>query len=229
MYKGFVFDLDGTLVDSLPGLTQGLNRALVSLGLPVYSEEIVSTMVGKGARELCRSALKSCRGMEDAVPDEEVMRLYEAFGREYPHTWQGGTVPFEGIVSMLRELADGGARLAVLSNKPHAVTRPLVLDKLPGIPLEPILGFSTEFPRKPDPSSLLHIIESWDMEPSDVCMVGDSAHDGNTAVNAGTGLVLVGWGYSLREALHVFQVPVCESVPELHEILVRNLSLPCGY
>ncbi len=221
MYKGFVFDLDGTLVDSLPGITEGLNRALVSLDYPTYPAEIVATMVGKGARELCRSALKACC-MGDEVPaEDEVMRLYEAFGREYPFTWQDGTTPFEGILPMLEELADGGARLAVLSNKPHVVTRPLVIDKIPGVTLEPILGFSEEFPRKPDPSSLHHIIASWGMAPEEVCMVGDSAHDGNTAVNAGTGLVLVAWGYSTREALEAFDVPVCESVAELRTTLLN--------
>lgn len=222
MYKGFVFDLDGTLVDSLPGLTEGLNRALKAQGYPPYPAETVATMVGKGARELCRSALKAFRKSKGEVSDDDVMCLYAEFGREYPHTWQGGTTPFEGIIPMLRELADGGARLAVLSNKPHDVTRPLVLDKLPGIPLDPILGFSSEFPRKPDPSSLFHIIESWGLTPADVCMVGDSAHDGNTAVNAGTGLVLVDWGYSTRDALESFRVPVCESVAELRSILVGS-------
>ena len=88
------------------------------------------------------------------------------------------------------------------------------------------MGFSERFPRKPEPDSLLSIVRSWGMEPEQVCMVGDSAHDGNTAVNAGTRLVLVGWGYSSRAALDVFRVPVCASVTELSARLRDEDSLP---
>lgn len=88
------------------------------------------------------------------------------------------------------------------------------------------MGFSERFPRKPEPDSLLSIVHAWGLEPGQVCMVGDSAHDGNTAVNAGTRLVLVGWGYSSRAALDAFRVPVCASVTELSARLRDEDSLP---
>ena len=119
-----------------------------------------------------------------------------------------------------------GYPLGVLSNKPHAVTVPLVRHILPEIPFREVMGFSERFPRKPEPDSLLSIVRSWGREPAQVCMVGDSAHDGNTAVNAGTRLVLVGWGYSSRSALDAFRVPVCAAAGELSARLHDESSLP---
>ena len=194
MKTGFVFDLDGTLVDSIPGIARGLNLALKALGYPEHSVDAIREMVGKGARELCLASLKGY--FNGNVPEEAFEAVHRGFMREYPHTWQEGTVPYPGIRGMLLSLAGEGHPLGVLSNKPHAVTVPLVRHILPEIPFREVMGFSERFPRKPEPDSLLSIVRSWGREPAQVCMVGDSAHDGNTAVNAGTRLILVGWGYS---------------------------------
>ena len=224
MKTGFVFDLDGTLVDSIPGIACGLNLALKSLGYPEHSVNAIRGMVGRGARELCLASLRGC--FHGEVPEEAFEAVHREFMREYPHTWQDGTVPYPGIREMLLELAAAGHPLGLLSNKPHVVTGPLVRHILPEVPFREVMGFSERFQRKPEPDSLLSIVRSWGMEPEQVCMVGDSAHDGNTAVNAGTRLVLVGWGYSSRAALDAFRVPVCASVTELSARLRDEDSLP---
>ncbi len=217
MKTGFVFDLDGTLVDSVPGIACGLNLALKKAGFPQHSVEAVCGMVGKGAVELCKAAL---RGYFNGEPTEEALNaVHGGFLEEYRHTWQSGTVPFVGISELLAELAEAGHPLAVLSNKPHEVTVPLVKQVFPNTPFSVVMGFSDKFPRKPAPDALLHIADVWGVKPAQVCMVGDSAHDGNTALNAGTGLLLVGWGYSSRVALEAFQVPVCDSMRQLKEAL----------
>lgn len=228
MKTGFVFDLDGTLVDSIPGIARGLNLALKALGFPEHSVDAIRGMVGKGARELCLSSLKGC--FNGTVPEEAFEAVHRGFMREYPHTWQDGTTPYPGIREMLLELAAEGHPLGVLSNKPHVVTVPLVEYIFPDVPFQAVMGFSERFPRKPEPDSLLSIVHSWGREPRQVCMVGDSAHDGNTAVNAGTRLLLAGWGYSSRAALDAFRVPVCESVAELSARLrdERTLPVPAG-
>ena len=237
MKTGFVFDLDGTLVDSIPGIARGLNLALKALGYPEHSVDAIREMVGKGARavsythltlptkrivarELCLASLKGY--FNGNVPEEAFEAVHRGFMREYPHTWQEGTVPYPGIREMLLSLAGEGHPLGVLSNKPHAVTVPLVRHILPEIPFREVMGFSERFPRKPEPDSLLSIVRSWGREPAQVCMVGDSAHDGNTAVNAGTRLILVGWGYSSRSALDAFRVPVCAAAGELSARLHEN-------
>ncbi len=223
MKTGFVFDLDGTLVDSIPGIARGLNLALKALGYPEHSVDAIRGMVGRGARELCLASLREY--FHGEVPEEAFEAVHKGFMKEYPHTWQDGTAPYPGIREMLLELAAEGHLLGVLSNKPHVVTGPLVRHILPEVPFQVVMGFSDRFPRKPEPGSLLSIVHAWGMEPGQVCMVGDSAHDGNTAVNAGTRLVLVGWGYSSRAALDAFHVPVCASAAELSARLREEDSL----
>lgn len=217
--KGFVFDLDGTLVDSLPGIATAINRGLEAMGLPTHHPDEVRKMVGRGSVELCKSALAT----SDCPPDDVAADLVEAlrvrFVEIYHGTWQNGTVIYPGVTEMLTRLAELGYPLAVLSNKPHEVTVPLVEAMFKGIPFSPVMGNSHQFPRKPDPSALLHIASLWGMTPEEVTMIGDSAHDGHTAVQGKTKLVLVGWGYSKREPLDAFGVPVCDSAEDLFRCL----------
>lgn len=166
-------------------------------------------MVGRGARMLCAEALGG------APPEEDVTALLSAFGKEYPLTWEAGTVPYPGIPGMLERLVAQGKRLAVLSNKPHEVTVPLVAQVFPHIPFDFVFGYSNRFPRKPDPASLLSIVSSWHVEPAEVAMVGDSVHDARTARAAGTQLGLVAWGYSGDAGLSSEDAPVFETANEL--------------
>ncbi len=174
-------------------------------------------MVGRGALELCKASLRAHFNGE--APTDAVEAVHRGFMKEYRHTWQDGTVPFAGIRELLLQLAEAGHPLAVLSNKPHVVTVPLVKQVFPDVPFSEVMGFSDQFPRKPAPDALLHIAAVWGRSAEQVCLIGDSAHDGNTARNAGTGLVLVGWGYSTREALEAFDAPLCDTVAELRAVL----------
>ena len=90
MKTGFVFDLDGTLVDSIPGIARGLNLALKALGYPEHSVDAIREMVGKGARELCLASLKGY--FNGNVPEEAFEAVHRGFMREYPHTWQEGAI-----------------------------------------------------------------------------------------------------------------------------------------
>ncbi len=218
MKSGIVFDLDGTLVDSVPGIACGLNLALKGGGFPQHSVQAVGTMVGRGAMELCKASLRAHFNGEP--PQDAVEAVHRGFMEEYRHTWQTGTVPFDGIRELLLELAAAGHPLAVLSNKPHVVTVPLVKQIFPDVPFSIVMGFSDQFPRKPSPDALLHIAAEWGKSPDRIYMVGDSAHDGHTALNAATRLVLVGWGYSARAALEAFSAPLCDTVEELRTALM---------
>lgn len=194
MHRYLVFDLDGTLVDSLPGIAEGVNRALASLGRPRHTPEAVRGMIGRGAANLCAAAI----GYADAslAPAEELAPMQQAFAREYAHCWQGNfTRPYPGVREMLLALAGQGARLAVLSNKPHEVTLPMVRSLFPEVPFDPIFGFTGRFPRKPDPAALRCIAEGWGVALPQLVMVGDSRYDALTAENAGCGLLLLSWGY----------------------------------
>ncbi len=221
MQAGLVFDLDGTLVESLPGIAEGLNRALASLGLAPHPESAVRGMIGRGARNLCAAAL----GYADAslAPVAELDALHAAFSREYPQCWQGqGTTPYAGIAPMLTRLAGVGLRLAVLSNKPHGVTEVMVRALFPSIPFEPVLGHTGAFPRKPAPEALLHIARSWGVEPAGLTLVGDSLYDARTAANAGAGCALVTWGYADPQELKAWGCPAFDSVAELSAHLLAR-------
>lgn len=220
MKTGFVFDLDGTLVDSIPGIARGLNLALQSMGHSGHEEEAIRNMVGKGARELCLSALRHY--FPGNVPEKAFDELHHGFMREYPVTWQDGTVPYCGITDLLLELNSKGHPVGVLSNKPDEVTVPLVNHIFPEVAFDLVMGFSPRFPRKPSPESLLFMVNAWNRTPGQVCMIGDSSHDGNTAVHAGTSLILVGWGYSSRAALEAFDVPLCDTVTALRQCVLEK-------
>ena len=219
-FDTFVFDLDGTLLDTLPDLVVLTNAALNEQGFPSRTADEIHSFVGNGARALMYQAVPADASPEQAeAAMRRWMELYPVIGNKL-------TKPYPHMEETLAALAQRGIGLGVLSNKPHVVTGPLVRHILPEVPFREVMGFSERFPRKPEPDSLLSIVRSWGMEPEQVCMVGDSAHDGNTAVNAGTRLVLVGWGYSSRAALDVFRVPVCASVTELSARLRDEDSLP---
>ena len=111
--------------------------------------------------------------------------------------------------------------MAVLSNKPHDVTEPMVKALFPHIPFSCILGYTGQFPRKPAPDSLQYIAAQWGVPASEVTLVGDSLFDARCAENAGTSLVLVGWGYAADPAaLRVWTAPVCETMAELESLLL---------
>lgn len=220
MRRYIVFDLDGTLANTLPGIAAGVNRALACLHRAALSETAVRGMIGRGARNLCAQAI----GYPDAdsAPADLLDEVHELFRREYPHCWRGrASQPYPGMADLLRELADNQAHLAVLSNKPHDVTLPMVQELFPGVPWNPVMGFSGAFPRKPAPDSLLHIAARWKVSAQDVTLVGDSLYDANTAQNAGCKLVLVSWGYAVIEPLEATGQPLVHSVRDLRELLLR--------
>lgn len=218
-HRHIVFDLDGTLVDSLPGIAEGVARALRSLERPIPTQEEVRGMIGQGARQLCAQAL----GYDSttAVPPDLLEAMYAAFCREYPLCWQGNfTRPFPGIPQLLSRLQAEGARLAVLSNKPHDVTFPMVQALFPYVEIDPILGFTGQFPRKPAPDALLHIAAGWGIPAAQLTLVGDSRYDAQTAAAAGARLLLVNWGYSPAAELVASGAPIACTTVQLAEYLL---------
>lgn len=218
---GVIFDLDGTLVDSLSGIALGISHACRSLGYDtVIPSEAVHRMVGKGAWNLCHRSLEYI----GAEPTPALIsELEHAFVREYALTWQTGTPLYPGIADLLNDLAAENIPLAVLTNKPHEVAVPLVKTLFSGIvDFSIILGFSERFPGKPQPDSLLHIVEQWGLSRDSVTLVGDSRTDCETAYNAGIRSLMVDWGYEddPQDSVTRFSSILIEDMAQLRKALL---------
>jgi phosphoglycolate phosphatase len=185
----FVFDLDGTLVDSRRDIADAANELLVSYGAAAISEEDIGRMVGDGAATLVIRALKAAGIKRPPDALERFLAIYN--GRLLNHT-----KPYDGVPEVLDALGRD-ASLAVLTNKPIAATRRILdgLALLRFFPPNAVIGGDGPFPRKPDPAALLHLAAQASATPQDTLMVGDSAIDWRTAHAAGTGVCLAGYGF----------------------------------
>ncbi len=223
MKAAIVFDLDGTLVHSMPGIAVGLNCALACMGRSALTQERVAAIIGCGVRNLCARALGY--NDETSAPAEPVDELIAHFRREYSACWrQTAPQPYPGMAELVTELADDGAHLAVLSNKQHEITYDMVREVLGKHVFSPIIGHTGAFPRKPAPDALLHIAKLWDISPQQLTMVGDSLIDASTARAAGAQLILVDWGYAQGKDLSTVGCPLVHTAAELRLLLTRQAS-----
>jgi phosphoglycolate phosphatase len=190
-----VFDLDGTLVDSLPGIAAALNAALADHGLPVHPSGKVREFVGSGAFQLCRRAIPA------NAPDALAHEVLKAFGRHYPGCWPSGSRPYPGIEPLVSRLTDAGTRMAVLSNKPDAFTREMVDRLFPRRPFSLVRGQIDGSPRKPDPAAVRPVLDFFGITPAAAVLIGDSEIDRETAESAGIPFIGVTWGYRPAEVL----------------------------
>lgn len=193
--KGLIFDLDGTLVNSLQGLTDSLNYALENAGLPTHSRAAVRGFIGNGARMLIVRAAPA--GADEVLLD----RLETAFGIHYDVNWQPGTVPYDGITDLLKTLQADGIPLSILSNKPHPFTLKIVGQLFPDIAFKVVFGQLPGIPHKPAPDGALEIANLLSLLPAECIVIGDSTMDLETAANAGMQSVAVSWGFHDRDRL----------------------------
>lgn len=215
MTNACVFDLDGTLVDSLPGIALSLNRALESARLPTHPLPKVRTFIGDGAEMLVKRAV----GPEHLDRVEDVLA---AFRDAYAQDWRTGTIVYEGIVDLLISLQHAGVPMAVLSNKPHAFTVEIVETLFPQMFCQ-VMGQQHGVPHKPDPTGLRQMISSAAWHHHDVVMVGDSVMDLQTARGAGVREIAVTWGYHDRVHLQSMEPQtMMDDVSELRAFLLAG-------
>ncbi len=191
----FVFDLDGTLINSLEDLAESTNRALAQNGFPQYPAQRYRTFVGDGVGMLVKRALGSA-----ATPENEE-KILAGFNREYAAHYADHTRPYPGIPGALLALAQKGVRCAVLSNKPDHFVKEIVARMFPGFSFAWVQGKAEGFARKPDPASLLHILQSLAAPKEGVLYIGDSNVDIETGKRAGVETCGVTWGFRGRAEL----------------------------
>lgn len=208
MSIGFLFDLDGTLLNTLEDLADGTNHALASLGYPRRTLEEVRRFVGNGAANLIAQAVPAGR---DPAP---VLKAFQAY---YPTHCRIKTAPYPGIPEALAELRKKYP-IAIVSNKPDAAVKPLCAHYFPGIFA---LGETAGCPRKPDPAMVRKAMEA--IGVTDCVYVGDSEVDVLTAKNAGVPCLSVLWGFRDREQIGGSRY--CETVDRLIPMLEE---MACG-
>ena len=195
-YKLAIFDLDGTLLDTLDDLGAAVNHAMQLRGFPLHSRDEYMKMVGHGARNLMQQALPD--GHKD---DDIVEAAYNDFRAYYTAHIDVHTQPFPGIQELLTTLHQEGVMLAVASNKFQEGTEHLIKEFFPEIPFVAILGNRPNFPLKPDPEVVGEVLRRSGVKREEAVMVGDSDTDMETAVNGGIEGIAVSWGYRNRKDL----------------------------
>ena len=195
MIKLILFDLDGTLIDSLEDLADAVNHALELRGLPLHSVAEYRRMVGHGVRNLVKQALPE--GADDALVDSAL----SDFKAYYQAHIDVHTRPYPGIPELLTDLQARGVQLAVASNKFQEGTEYLIQRFFPGNRFVAILGNRPGAPLKPDPEIVQEVLRKADVQPADALLVGDSPTDMKTAANGGIESIAVTWGYRTAEEL----------------------------
>ncbi len=191
-----IFDLDGTLLDTLEDLAEATNSALGRCGFPPHPIDDYRQFVGNGARELIRRALPPDR-RSDAI----IQRCHQEFLEIYARSWDTRTRPYPGIPELLDRLAEKRVKTAILSNKPHDLAVKTVETLLAPWHFEIVLGQRDDIPRKPDPAGALEIANRLDTPPSGFLFIGDSGVDMRTAIRAGMLPIGVRWGFRSPEEL----------------------------
>ncbi len=195
-YRAVLFDLDGTLLDTLEDLGGAVNKGLSCLGFPQHPIEEYKLFVGEGREKLAALALPEEN--RDAVT---VGRLVGYMDEEYSRNWAEHTRPFQGIPALLDALTAKGIKMTVLSNKPHHFTDLMVSRLLFSWHFAIVVGALPSVPKKPDCTAALRIARQLDLEPSEFLYLGDSGIDMKTAVAAGLYPVGALWGFRAADEL----------------------------
>lgn len=211
-YEAVLFDMDGTLLDTIADLAGALNHTLVCNGYPPRTPEEIRSFVGNGARRLVRLALPED---VDEAEAERVLQAYQAYYLAHPCV---KTRPYDGMAALAAQLASHGVKTAIVSNKPDDTAKALGRRFFPDMLT---VGDDGVHPRKPAPDNVLRALEQLGAAPERTAYVGDSEVDAQTARNSGTDGYIVGWGY--RSPSQLRQSGVDEVIVSAEELLQKLL------
>jgi phosphoglycolate phosphatase len=195
-YKGIIFDLDGTLADTLADIAGSMNRVLKNHGYPVHPVNDYKLLVGRGLDNLVKQALPA----NERLPENVIQCLAEMI-QDYNINCLNDTHLYPGIREMLDSLIVSGVKLSVFSNKTEPLTIKIVEKLMGDIPFMKVMGARPDFPKKPDPAGAVLISSLMEIPPAAIIYVGDSDVDMITANKAGMFAVGVSWGFRNRREL----------------------------
>ena len=191
-----IFDLDGTLADTLQDIAEAMNRALAARGMPQHPVVAYRPLIGGGARDHPGQVLPPDAPAQAPAHQRLAAFRHDYFARPIVHTRA-----YSGMPELLAELARRDVKLGVLSNKPDAPTRAIVSALFPGVPFAAVYGDRPPLPRKPDPKTALMLAQELGLRPERCVLVGDTSIDVQTALAAGMLPVGVLWGFRDRAEL----------------------------
>ena len=206
-YDAIIFDLDGTLLDTIADLTGAINRSLAACGLPTHTVDECRGYVGGGIREAVRRALPPDSS------DELIDRVLALYKNDYPHHCAEQTTWYPGVPELLERLARRGLLLGVLSNKTEATAQQVVKTFFPDVPFRCVLGRAEGRPLKPDPGAAAPVLAAMGLEAGAVAYVGDSGTDMVFARRTGLFPAAAAWGYRSRRELEESGAAVAAGTP----------------
>lgn len=215
-----LFDLDGTLIDSVPDLASAVNHMLKTLGRETFSEDTIRYWVGNGAQMLVKRALSGQTEIDENLDPSLFEKALEIFLTFYGQHLSHNTVAYPNVSTTLHALKEKGYRLVIVTNKPYDFVGPI----LEGLKLDGLfdfwLGGDSLDVKKPDPLPLLHACEKMQVKVEQCVMVGDSRNDLLAAGSCGMQSVGVTYGYNYGEDIHIYHPTfIIEDFSELNELL----------
>jgi len=215
-YQAVLFDMDGTVLDTLADLTNAVNHILDEYAMPRRTPREVASFLGNGAARLLSKSVPA--GTSDARL-AEMLRVYQPW---YDSHCAILTAPYPGILTLMKSLREAGVKQAVISNKQDSAVKRLAAEHFPGL-LETAVGESAAVRRKPNPDAVLAALREMDVAPEDAVYVGDTEVDLQTAENAGLACAVVGWGFRTEDELRAAGAErIFHSAEELGEWLLSD-------
>ena len=219
--EAIIFDLDGTLLNTLNDIANCANTVLANWNCPLHPVDTYADLVGDGLTNLARKALPASKRSA-----AEINSFVDAYRHQYATRWNETSTWYPGIPELLNGLCATGMPLAILSNKNDDFTKVCVSSYFSSIPFREVRGARVGVPLKPDPQSALEIARSLGVRPTNCLFVGDSEIDIQTAANAEMVSVGVLWGYRSRATLQAAGAAIVISTPgELTELVIAGMAL----
>ncbi len=213
-----IFDLDGTLLDTLEDLYDAVNFAMRNCGFPERTLEEIRRFVGNGVRVLVR------RSVPENTPDKEYEKAYSLFRAYYKDNMENHTRPYDGIGELLDNLKNAGFKIAIVTNKADFAAIPLCKRMFPQV--ETVIGTNENIIPKPDPCGVYKALEILGSEKENAFYIGDSEVDAETAFNSGLDLISVLWGFRTKDELKKLGLDFFVSTPkELENILISSREM----
>lgn len=194
-YRAAIFDLDGTLLNTIADIGFSANQVLSEEGLPTYDLPTYKKFVGRGFMNLLHRAFPA------DTPEERFPALLDRLFQVYDQHFMDETAPYPGMVDLVNSLHAAGIPVAVNTNKRDPYSKALIAKNFPGIPFVDVVGEGANFPRKPKPDGALHIAGLMGLSPDQILYIGDSDTDMQTGHNAGMDTVGCAWGFRGEQEL----------------------------